>query len=131
METVSVDVDYAPTHHGDHAGLALFSDERHFYTFGISQTAAGRAIVVRLRNGVTDPAEGRTVASIPLAKRVHRATLRLDIRDPECAFSYRLPGRPWANVLEHADTSMLASEASNQFTGAVVGPFAARASAYK
>ncbi|MFK5143409.1 hypothetical protein ACI4A9_28310, partial [Klebsiella pneumoniae] len=50
-QTVTTEIGYAPTRVGDHAGLAAFADENHFFTFGLWQTAQGRALVVTRRNG--------------------------------------------------------------------------------
>jgi len=128
-EIVTTDLAYAPSRMGDHAGLAAFADEDHFYTFGIWQTALGRALIVTLRNGHDDPAEGKAIATLPLDMATSHVRLRIRISDPDYAFDYALTDRKWHTLLSHADSTMLASERSNQFTGLVIGPYAARGSA--
>ena len=128
-ETVTADLVYAPSRVGDHAGLAAFADEDHFYTFGVWQTAHGRALIVTLRNGRDDPEDGKPVASVPLDNIASRVKLRIKINDPNYSFDYALADNKWHTLMPHADSTMLASESSNQFTGVVIGPYAARGSA--
>ena len=131
IETVTVDLDNQVSRPGDHAGLAAFADENHFYTWCVWQTDTGRELVVTLRNGADSQPDGHVVARLPLAPTTPRLKLRLNVHDPEYAFDYKLPGRRWQTLLAHADATMLASEASNQFTGVVIGPYAARQLAQK
>lgn len=125
-QTVTTEIGYAPTRVGDHAGLAAFADENHFFTFGLWQTAQGRALVVTRRNGAGDPAEGAVIASVPLAPRQTRVRLRLRIADPAYTFTYALDDGRWRTALADVDGAILASEPTNQFTGALVGLYAAR-----
>jgi len=125
-ETVSVSLAYVPSRVGDHAGLAAFADEEHFYTFGVWQTAQGRALIVTVRNGHDDPPEGKPIASVPLDAITSRLRLRLKINDPDYGFDYALADNQWRTLIAQADSTPLASERSNQFTGVVIGPYAAR-----
>lgn len=126
VETVTVDLAYAPAHNGDHAGLAAFADEDHFVTFGLWQTAQGRALIVQRRNGSGEPAEGVPLATIALPPAQSHVRLRLNIADPVHSYQYALGTGGWHTALAELDSSFLASERSNQFTGTVIGLYANR-----
>jgi xylan 1,4-beta-xylosidase len=125
-ETVETELRYAPTRQGDHAGLAIFADERHHYFFGIWQTAEGPMLMVRKRGGATDPTEGRIIASARITAEKAGKPLRLRISSfgPLLNFSYAELSAFFRPMLISADGKILASEASNQFTGVVIGPYA-------
>lgn len=126
-ETIVADLDYAPTQIGDRAGLASFADEAHFFTFGLTQTALGRALEVTRRAQANDPEDGAVIAHVMMPRATTRVRLRLRMADPDYGFDYAIGSGPWRTLLAHADSSVLASEPTNQFTGVVVGPFALRA----
>jgi xylan 1,4-beta-xylosidase len=125
-ENVETELVYAPRREGDHAGLAIFADERHHYFFGIWQMAEGPRLVVRKRDGAEDPEEGRILASIPIKADKASKPLRLRIGSfgPSLNFTYADPGGTFQPMLINASGKVLASEASNQFTGVVIGPYA-------
>ncbi len=122
--TIETELSYTPGKPGDCAGLAIFSDAAHHYFFGVMHGPDGPQLVVTKRDGQSDPASGTRVAAMPFGG--HLVRLRLTTREGEVDFSYALPGGAWRPLLAHADARMLASERSNQFTGVVIGAFAAR-----
>jgi beta-xylosidase len=96
--------------------LAIFADEEHHVIFGQHDGQ----IIVAVRNGPGDPAEGRVIAAVPNAA-AKALRLRITIDGPRLSFAYaRLRGR-WITVLDNFDGLLLASEPTNQFTGAVIG----------
>jgi xylan 1,4-beta-xylosidase len=121
---------YAPARIGDRAGLVAFADERHHYFLGLCQTAAGAELVVAVRNGAADPDEGRIIAEAPYSSAPGQAIrLRITARGAAYDFWYAVAGADWQELLANADGRILASEASNQFTGTLMGIYAARAAA--
>jgi beta-xylosidase len=88
------------------------------------------ALRVTLRNGSADPDEGRIVATLPIPAHAASAIrLRIAINDPKYGFDYAFGSGQWHTLLADADSSVLASERTNQFTGLVVGPYAMRGAA--
>ena len=117
---------YRPEHEGDRAGLAAFADERHHYFVGLTGTASGTAIIVSMRNGAGDPDFGRVLATARVTLKPDEPIhLRITARGAAYDFAYRITGGKWQNVLTNADGRVLASELTNQFTGTVIGPYAA------
>ncbi len=116
---VETELDFSGAQPGDRAGLAIFADEEHHFFLG----QQGGQIIVAVRNGSGDPAEGRTIAAVanPAAKALR---LRITVDGPWLSFEYALPGGRWIMLLGKADGAFLASELSNQFTGTVIGPYA-------
>ncbi len=124
---VDAEFRYLPVRNGDRAGLVAFADERHHYFLGLCQTADGPMLVVAVRNGANDPEEGRIVAAIPY-RGVPGGSIRLRIaaRGAAYDFSYALADEPLRLLLANADGRILASEPTNQFTGTLIGVYAAR-----
>jgi xylan 1,4-beta-xylosidase len=100
---------YAPSRNGDNAGLAAFADEAHFMIFGLRQVGSTRVLSVYQRNGIHDPAQGKSIKEVRLPATTHTLRLKLRINDPDYAFEYALP------------------HGTNQFTGVVIGAYAERA----
>ena len=123
---VSTELRYVPRLQGDRAGLVAFADERHYYFFGLSQTLQGPKVMVALRNGIDDPIAGRVIASADAGARKEPLRLRISVRGGTCEFSYALAGGAWLSLLSDADGRVLASETTNQFTGAILGVYAER-----
>jgi alpha-N-arabinofuranosidase len=125
--TVETKVRYAPVRAGDRAGLAAFADEQHYYFFGVMQTEKGPAVGLSMRNGATDPASGRTIASTTCIDCSNRPVrLRIEAKGAAFDFSYAVGTGAWTKLVADADARPLASERSNQFTGVVVGVLAER-----
>jgi xylan 1,4-beta-xylosidase len=120
---------YTPVRNGDRAGLVAFADEQHHYFLGLCQTVRGPMVVVAVRNGVDDPQEGRIVAATSYTGVLGGAIrLRIQARGAAYDFSYAIAGEAFRILLADADGRILASEATNQFTGTVIGVYAARSS---
>jgi xylan 1,4-beta-xylosidase len=119
---------YAPQRIGDRAGLAVFADEAHHYFIGIQHSPSGPVVVVTMRNGTGDPDSGRLIASAPFTGVAGSALrLRLSAKGAAYDFSYATETGDWKTLVADADGHILASERSNQFTGAVIGILAERA----
>jgi xylan 1,4-beta-xylosidase len=119
---------YTPARNGDRAGLVAFADERHHYFLGLCQTADGVKLVVAVRDGAADPEEGRIIAAVPYSSTPGRPVrLRINARGAAYDFSYAIADEEWRVLLADADGRLLASEPTNQFTGALIGVYAARA----
>jgi xylan 1,4-beta-xylosidase len=124
---VETEFRYTPVRQGDRAGLVAFADERHHYFFGLCQTAEGPMLVVAERNGDEDPEEGRIVAATPYQGVPDGAVrLRIEARGAAYDFSYAVGDEAFRTLLANADGRILASEPTNQFTGALFGVYAAR-----
>jgi alpha-N-arabinofuranosidase len=124
---VETEFRYFPAREGDRAGLAAFADERHHYFLGLQQTPRGPMLVVSMRNGADDPEEGRIVAADPYTGAPGAAIrLRISARGAAYDFAYAFTGGDYRNLLENADGKILASEPTNQFTGTLIGVYAAR-----
>jgi alpha-N-arabinofuranosidase len=125
---VETELRYAPARQGDRAGLVAFADERHHYFLGLWQTADGTRLVLAVRNGAADPEEGRIIAAVPYATPTGRPVrLRISARGAAYDFSYAIADEDWRVLLADADGRLLASEPTNQFMGALIGVYAARA----
>jgi xylan 1,4-beta-xylosidase len=124
-EMVETEMRYTPTREGDQAGLAIFADEHHHFFFGVRQMAQGPTLVVSKRNGAVDPDEGRIIATAPIKPGL-ALRLRISSFGPTLNFTYAYPDGHLQPLLLTADGQILASEASNQFTGTVIGPYASR-----
>jgi xylan 1,4-beta-xylosidase len=120
---VETELRYIPETIGDHAGLAIFADERHFYFTGLWRTEKGVMLVVSRRGGPDDPEEGRIVATAPI-KAGGPVRLRIGTFGPTLQFSYAFSDGDLQSLYGTEDGRMLASEASNQFTGTVIGVYA-------
>lgn len=126
---VETEFRYSPVRNGDRAGLVAFADERHHYFLGLTQTAKGPMLVVAVRNGADDPDEGRIVAATSYTGLPGGAIrLRIDVHGPAYDFSYAVANQAFRILLANADGRILASEPTNQFTGTIIGVYAARSS---
>lgn len=124
---VDTELHYIPQRIGDRAGLVAFADERHHYFLGLCQTTEGAKLVVAVRSGAEDPADGRIIAAQTYQGETGGAIrLRITARGAEYDFSYSLAGAPWRLLLGNADGRILASEPTNQFTGTLIGVYAVR-----
>lgn len=123
---VEVMMQFTPRAVGDRAGLAAFADESHHYFIGIVRGASGTKIMVAVRNGSADPLEGRVLASTAYTADGAAIRLRIEARGPDYGFAYAAAGGVWHWLVPHADGRVLASETSNQFTGTVIGLYAAK-----
>jgi alpha-N-arabinofuranosidase len=84
-------------------------------------------LVIAARNGAGDPDEGRILAAIPYTGAPGEAIrLRITARGAAYDFSYAIAHEPWRILLADADGRILASEATNQFTGTLIGVYAVR-----
>ncbi len=127
--TIETEVRYAPSRAGDRAGLAAFADEQHYYFVGLVQTANGLAVAVSMRNGPTDPANGKVMVARTLSNNSGKPVrLRIEARGASYDFSYAVSNGAWNKLVTGADARPLASERSNQFTGVVIGVLAERGS---
>jgi len=126
---VETELRYTPVRQGDRAGLVAFADERHHYFLGLCQTAKGPMLVVAERNGSDDPQDGRVVAATSYSGAPGGAVrLRIHARGAAYDFSYAVADEAFRTLLANADGRILASEPTNQFTGALFGVYAARSS---
>jgi xylan 1,4-beta-xylosidase len=129
---VETEFRYAPTRSGDRAGLVAFADERHHYFFGLLQTPEGPMLVVAMRNGADDPEDGRVIAAASYTGASYTGAagkairLRISARGAAYGFSYAITDEGWRALLANADGRILASEPTNQFTGTLIGVYAAR-----
>jgi xylan 1,4-beta-xylosidase len=125
--TITTSLRFEPTQQGDQAGLVVFADERHHFFFGVRKTSTGPMIVVTRRNGESDPLDGTIIASTPYAAASGLPIkLRVRIHGATVDFSYANADGADRTLLGATDGRMLASDRSNQFTGAVVGVYAGR-----
>ena len=124
-------VAFAPTATGDRAGLLALTDEDHFLFFGRERLAGGDAIVLRRRGAATESADGVVVKRIALGDKVPAAIdLQIRLNRDKAAVRWRAAGAAdWQTVAADVDASVLATVDAGLFTGAVVGPHAARADA--
>jgi alpha-N-arabinofuranosidase len=84
--------------------------------------------VVAVRDGAADPEEGRIIAAVPYSSAPGQPVrLRINARGAAYDFSYAIADEDWRVLLADADGRLLASEPTNQFTGALIGVYAARA----
>ncbi|MGO9949977.1 MAG: glycoside hydrolase family 43 protein [Steroidobacteraceae bacterium] len=124
---VETEVRYVPVRSGDRAGLVVFADERHHYFLGLWRNAQGSKLVLAVRNGANDPAEGRIIAAAPYRGAPGAPVrLRVSARGAAYDFAYAIGRGPWIQLLANADGRMLASELTNLFTGTMIGVYAER-----
>ncbi len=111
---------FTPARRGDFAGLLAFMDESHFLAAGKEQ---GR-IVVRLRDNAEQGAQGREIASAPLATD-GPIELRLALDGGSAAVFWRAEGaEAWQPIGAAINVEPLASVHAGLFTGLVIGPYA-------
>lgn len=124
-------VTFSPTATGDRAGLLALTDENHFLFFGRERLAGRDAVVLRRRGAATEPAEGVIVKQVALgAKPPAAIDLQIRLNRDKAALQWRAAGATdWQTLAADADASVLATVGAGLFTGAVVGPHAARADA--
>ena len=118
---------YRPTRSGDCAGLVTFADERHHYFLGLCATPSGPRVLVKRRDGAADPEEGHIIGTAAAGREGDSIRLRISARGAVLDFSYAVGDAPWKTLLAGADGSILASEPTNRFTGALFGVYAVRA----
>lgn len=117
---------FRPQTPGDRAGLALFADEQHHLFFGLDQAASGARLIVARRAGKNEPEGGSPVAARPFARPPGSTIrLRVTLKGPVARFDYALADGGWQILARDVDAHLLASERSNQFTGSVMGIYAA------
>ena len=122
-------VAFAPTATGDRAGLLALTDENHFLFFGRERLASGDAIVLRRRASADEPSDGVVAESLPLSdKGSMTIDLRFHIQRGKADLLWRPAGaEAWRPFAADVDASILATVDAGLFTGAVIGPHAARA----
>lgn len=128
---IETSVAFAPQAVGDRAGLLALTDENHFLFLGRERLADGDAIVVRRRAGDGEPADGVVTGRVALADKVPGAIdLQVRIRRDKADLRWRVHGAAdWQQLATGVDASILATVGAGLFTGAVIGPHAARADA--
>lgn len=120
---------FVPQAVGDRAGLLALTDENHFLFLGRERLADGDAIVLRARAGAAEPNEGMVIGKAPLGDRAPTAIelqIRLDRAKADLAWRTAGAGE-WQPLAAGVDASILATVSAGLFTGAVIGPHAARA----
>lgn len=124
-------VTFSPAATGDRAGLLALTDEDHFLFFGRERLAGGDAIVLRRRGAATEPTDGIIVKQIALRDKLASSIdLQIHLNRDKAALQWRAAGATdWQTLVANVDASVLATVGAGLFTGAVVGPHAARADA--
>ncbi|MEG3181190.1 glycoside hydrolase family 43 protein [Sphingomonas sp. LT1P40] len=122
-------VEFAPLATGDRAGLLALTDENHFLFFGRERLADGEAIVLRRRTAAGEAAEGIVAKQSMLGDKAPMAIdLQMRINRDKADLSWRPAGTgAWQSLAKGVDASILATVGAGLFTGAVIGPHAARA----
>ncbi|KQZ65768.1 hypothetical protein ASD67_01320 [Sphingopyxis sp. Root1497] len=126
---IETSVVFAPQAVGDRAGLLALTDENHFLFLGRERLADGDAIVVRRRAGAGEPADGVVTGRVALGDKAPAAIdLQVRIRRDKADLRWRVHGAAdWQQLAAGVDASILATVGAGLFTGAVIGPHAARA----
>jgi xylan 1,4-beta-xylosidase len=125
-------VSFAPNAAGDRAGLLVLTDENHFYFYGVEQLADGdHALVIRRRGDAAEDTHGEIVAYQKFAgKAPGSLDLKIHLVRDKATFAWKADGiADWQVTAANMDSSVLATIGAGLFTGAVVGPHAARAEA--
>lgn len=127
--TIETRVSFAPGAVGDRAGLLALTDENHFLFLGRERLADGDAIVLRRRAGDDDLVDGVVTERAALGDAAKAAVdLRFHIMHDKADLSWRAAGSgEWQPLASGVDASILATVGAGLFTGAVIGPHAARA----
>ena len=126
---IETSVAFVPQAVNDRAGLLALTDENHFLFLGSERLADGDAIVLRVRAGAAEPNEGVLIGKAPLGDQAPTA-LELQIRldRGRADLAWRTAGTAtWQPLATGVDASILATVGAGLFTGAVIGPHAARA----
>lgn len=132
--TVETRMTFQAQAEGDRAGLLALIDENHFLFLGVERLSDGRAhVVLRRRGTASEPEAGVIVQDRALpAGDASPIGLRMRIDRSRADLSWRPAGRDgWTSLATDVDASVLASIGAGLFTGTVIGPYAARASAPK
>jgi len=128
---IETSVAFAPQAVGDRAGLLALTDENHFLFLGRERLADGDAIVVRRRAGADEAADGVVTSRVALDDKTPGAIdLQVRIKRDKADLRWRVHGAAdWQQLATGVDASILATVGAGLFTGAVIGPHAARADA--
>jgi xylan 1,4-beta-xylosidase len=108
-----------PKSAGTAGGLAAFQNERHWYFLGVRRVGAEAELFLeKCRDGAVETVARRTITA-------NRA-LRLKISGQEGAYSFAYDGdgSGWKSLRENDDASILSTDVSGGFVGAVLGPYA-------
>lgn len=104
---------------GTAGGLAAFQNEGHWYFLGVRRIGAQAELFLeKCRAGAVETIARTTITP--------NRVLRLKISGQEGAYSfaYDSDGSGWKSLLENDDASMLSTDVSGGFVGAVLGPYA-------
>lgn len=106
----------APTEQNVSAGIALFQSEKYHYYFAIKRTSVGLELFVEKLNGK----KPEIVATLKIAA-TDQLKLRITGEDKVLSFSYAISIGDWQTLVADADATVVTTQASGGFVGAVVG----------
>jgi alpha-N-arabinofuranosidase len=121
---------FTPSKYSDAAGLMLFKDERHQYTFmvskeGISVKKVEFEIVVEQGKRPRFEEASTELATASLGK-YRFIDLKITSDAETFSFWYAVNGKKWQPLFEGADASFLTSASASGFTGTLIGPYAVK-----
>lgn len=113
---------FDPAADGEEAGLAVFQNDDFWYFLALGREDGRTVIKLERRAGPSEPAQGTTIATAPVAPAPGQALqLRIEAEGPLYRFSYALrPGR-WVVLADNVDGAILSTRTAGGFVGAVFG----------
>lgn len=107
------------------SGLVAFQDERRFLAAALTcRPSGGLEMRLQRRLDKNEPAQGVTVAAVPLPGSDDAVRLRLTIDGPAYRFAFSNGRDPWRQFGPELDGRPLTTRDAGGFTGTMLGLFA-------
>jgi alpha-N-arabinofuranosidase len=103
-------------------GIAAFQNDEFFYLLAVSKSAGKDSLELRRRNG-GGSLNGDVIASTPL-ETIDFIDLRIEAAASVYRFYYRINGENWTRIGKDEDGTILSTQRSGGFVGAMFGLFA-------
>lgn len=121
---------FTPSKYSEAAGLLLFKDERHQYSFLVSKeniTVRKVEFEIVVEQGKRPRFEEASadLASVSLGK-YRFIDLKVTSDAETFSFWYAVNGGKWQPLIEGVDASYLTSAYAGGFTGTLIGPYAVK-----
>jgi alpha-N-arabinofuranosidase len=123
--SASTVVRFVPLKDGDRAGLVALQNDDYWFFIGVERREGREVIALERRAGPQDPADGETVASVPLQAAAGAPVhLKITARGAAYDFSYGYAPNRWRLLKSGEDGTLLSTKRAGGFVGAMFGLYA-------
>jgi alpha-N-arabinofuranosidase len=120
--TASTLVRFRAEREGDEAGLAAIQNDEYWFLLALGLEQGRPVVKLKRRAGPVDPAEGRMIASVPLAVPAGGPVrLRIEARGGEYSFFYSADRGDWRALRTGEDGTILSTKTAGGFVGTLFG----------